>query len=90
MWQIAWDLWEHRNGILHEQQNAVSADAILELDRKLCIAYYDHRSILLGGMDKHLFSLSLSQLLQKDVIYRKTWLHQVELAMRNIRQRGWV
>jgi hypothetical protein len=90
MWQIAWDLWEHRNGILHEQQNAVSADAILELDRKLSIAYYDYRSILLGGIDRHLFSLSLSQLLQKDVIYRKTWLHQVELAMRNIRQRGWV
>jgi hypothetical protein len=90
MWQIAWDLWEHRNGILHEQQNAVSANAITELDRKLRISYYNCRSILLGGIDRHLFSLSLPQLLQKDVIHRQTWLHQVELAMRNIRKRGWV
>jgi hypothetical protein len=32
MWQIAWDLWEHHSGILHEQQNAVSAAALQEFD----------------------------------------------------------
>jgi hypothetical protein len=23
MWEIMWDLWEHRNGVLHEKDNAV-------------------------------------------------------------------
>jgi hypothetical protein len=23
-WEIAWDMWEHRNGILHEKENVVS------------------------------------------------------------------
>jgi hypothetical protein len=88
MWQVAWDLWEYRNGILHEQQNAVSDNVILELDRTLQTLYQNSRSILLAGIDRHLFRLSLPQLLQKDVPYKQTWVHQVELAMKNTRKRG--
>jgi hypothetical protein len=32
MWDIAWDLWEHRNGILHGKDCAILAD---ELDKKI-------------------------------------------------------
>ncbi len=33
---IAWDLWEHRNGVLHESQNVVSETELRRLDRSGC------------------------------------------------------
>jgi hypothetical protein len=38
-WDIAWDLWQHRNQILHEQENAVTAQYMQSMDRQVLRAY---------------------------------------------------
>ncbi len=32
-WQLAWDLWENHNGILHEYENLVTSSEELHIDR---------------------------------------------------------
>ena len=40
LWNVAWDMWEHRNGILHQQDNSVTMAEILHLDRKVRSLYF--------------------------------------------------
>ncbi len=35
LWDIAWELWEHQNGILHEAHNVVSDVELQLLDRNM-------------------------------------------------------
>jgi len=35
MWKVAWDLWEHRNGVLHEQENFITEVKQAEQDHEL-------------------------------------------------------
>ncbi len=74
LWGIAWDLWEHRNGILHEQQNAVSHASIKALDGKVTEAYATLHNLMLSMHDRHLISLNIARLLKKDQLYKESWL----------------
>lgn len=46
LWNIAWDLWAHRNGILHQKENAVQLADLEQLDRELRSAYFDLRQLV--------------------------------------------
>jgi len=35
MWKVAWDLWEHRNGVRHEQENFITEVKQAEQDHEL-------------------------------------------------------
>jgi hypothetical protein len=35
LWQIAWDLWDHRNGILHKHSNPISLEDNERMDQKI-------------------------------------------------------
>jgi hypothetical protein len=65
LWDIAWDFWEHRNGVLQEQQNLVSNHELRCLNRKVIEAYSNLQSHLLPAHDRHLILLKLSRLLKK-------------------------
>ncbi len=78
LWDIAWDLWEHRNGILHESCNVVSQNELHILDRKIKDVFGRLQSIVLSANDKHLISLNLPRLLKKDSIYKEMWLANAE------------
>lgn len=73
-WEISWDLWEHRNGILHEKENVVSLAEARKIDKNIREVYLDFIHCNLSNRDKHLVHLSLSQRLSKDSTYKKIWL----------------
>jgi hypothetical protein len=78
LWDIAWDLWEHRNGILHDSCNVVSENELRILDRNIKDVFSRLQSIVLSANDKHLISFKLSRLLKKDRMYKETWLANAE------------
>jgi hypothetical protein len=71
LWAIAWDLWEHRNGILHDTQNEVTKTEMRALHRNVTDAYTNLMEKVLPAHDRHLISLKLSRLLKKDGVYKK-------------------
>ncbi len=74
LWDIAWDLWEHWNGVLHEQQNVVSSGQLHALDRKVSEAFNGLKNLLLPAHDRQLISLNIAGLLKKDQLFKEAWL----------------
>ena len=89
LWDIAWDLWEHRNGVLHESENVVSNAALRHLDMKVMDTFNRIRSLLLPAHDRHLISLSLSRLLKKDRIYKEVWLNNALVSISGYNHTQW-
>jgi hypothetical protein len=81
MWAIAWDLWDHRNGILHEEQNLVLTIELGHINKKIIDAYTSLRLCLLPAHDRHLISLKLPWLLKKDKVFKEVWLCHATLAL---------
>jgi len=74
LWNIAWDLWEHRNGILHEKENLITQSMTVQLNARVSWVYNDLSSRALRQYDRHLVHHSLYTLLRKDNNYKITWL----------------
>jgi hypothetical protein len=45
LWSIAWDLWEHRNGILHKQDNLVSDAELQRTNLRVSSLYLSSLSV---------------------------------------------
>jgi len=89
LWNIAWDMWEHRNGILHERENLVVRAMQHHLNAKVTRVYLNLSSRLLRYTDRHLVYLSLQDLLRKDNNYKATWLSVAEPSLREERAATW-
>jgi len=89
LWNIAWDMWEHRNGILHERENLVVRAMQHHLNAKVTRVYLNLSSRLLRHTDRHLVYLSLQDLLRKDNNYKATWLSVAEPSLREERAATW-
>ena len=89
MWDTAWDLWEHRNGILHATENVVSDAEIRLLHRKVTDIFNRLQSLLLPPHDRHLISLPVSRLLKKDRIYKEAWLTNALAAISGHNNTQW-
>jgi hypothetical protein len=83
LWAVAWDLWEHRNGILHEQTtNRATEQDTVQLNLRVQSAY----SKLLGittTLDRHLTRMPLSDILQKSCQYKRVWLSHAEVVIKS-------
>jgi hypothetical protein len=89
LWNIAWDIWEHRNGILHRQENLVAQSLIIQLNARVSRTYTELSSRTLRHNDRHLVYLTLFTLLQWDTNYKITWLSVAEPALRETRRDQW-
>jgi hypothetical protein len=89
LWNIAWDMWEHRNGILHETENLVTRAMQTQLNAKVTRIYLNLSSQLLWHNDCHLVNLPLQELIRKDNNYKATWLSVAEPALREGRSATW-
>jgi hypothetical protein len=76
MWEVAWNMWEHRNGILHDKEQSIILqslnDSIREEFRK-------------GGQGlpkeaQALFSQGCEVVLAKPVEVRQQWVARLQLA----------
>jgi hypothetical protein len=81
VWQIAWELWAHRNDILHQQENAVRDEEENPLNRKVRHLYFKAYSVLKNTLDGCLLKVQLLDLEKKSVIYRREWATKTELAL---------
>jgi hypothetical protein len=84
-----WDMWDHRNQILHEEENAVAQRLLRQLDGHITATYQCLTTYVLAGSDKYLTKLSLTNLLLKDRDYKKAWLLQATAVTKITRQSNW-
>jgi hypothetical protein len=78
MWQIAWDLWEHRNGFLHDREVTLLS---IQIDAKITEEFnIGARSLDLAT--KTLFKYGLNAVLSKPLEVKQQWLRRV-VAARN-------
>ena len=89
LWDTAWDLWEHRNEVLHEKENLVTRAMGLHLNRRVTRVFLDLCSRPLRANDSHLVRLPLSKLLERNVSYKTQWLRVAEPALREDRHQAW-
>jgi hypothetical protein len=89
LWDIAWDLWNHRNGILHHSENILALEEQREMDQRIKTTYETFSHATMPVRDTYLFRLPLKKLLLKDYTYKKTWLQQVQQATSSTRHRLW-
>jgi len=89
LWNIAWDLWEHRNGILHEGGNLITQSMTVQLNARVSWFYNDLSSRALRQYDRYLVHHSLYTLLRKDNNYKITWLLVAEPVIRSSRLDDW-
>jgi hypothetical protein len=86
LWEIAWDLWDHRNQIKHNietDQDVAHSEAILHSVR----AEYAFGCTGLPHRDWHLFQCPLLSLLTSSLYYQDVWLIRVQTA--RTRQNRW-
>jgi len=86
LWNTAWDMWEHCNGVLHDKENLVTRFMVIQLNNRVSRVYNDLSSRVLRHSDRHLVHLSLYKLLRRDNNYKVTWLSVAEPALRQGRQ----
>jgi hypothetical protein len=79
VWTVAWDQWEHRNGIIHGKAKEVSIE---ESERiKLTIRQeFSTGRCQLPKADAYLFLGTVDKILRRKVPQLWTWLEQVETA----------
>lgn len=76
MWQIAWDLWEHCNGYLHNKEdNLISQEVNRQLEYE-----FDKGTKQLRQSTRALFAGGLEVLRKKPLEIRQQWLRRVTVA----------
>jgi hypothetical protein len=76
LWQIAWDLWEHRNGFLHAHENSlISHEVNKEIRNQFEVGYMD-----LDKQTRALFLPDVYSILQKPLDIRQQWVRRVLAA----------
>jgi len=79
LWNIAWDMWAHRNGILHS--STVSRDNILDSRVNEQITELHHQGLQDLPRDAFaLFQTPLAELLRQPRHYKEKWLASVAAA----------
>jgi hypothetical protein len=76
LWQVAWDLWEQRNGINQENQEAWQRLANQTIIRD----EYGQGTIGLEGYDRCLFNKPMANRLEAPLFNQEAWIRRVQAA----------
>jgi hypothetical protein len=79
LWDISWDLWEHRIGIIHSKENETTLHNMALVDREIRQQFVRGSSGL-PQRDHHLFQGSVCDILDSTILYQCKWLNHVETA----------
>ena len=82
--QVAWDLWEHRNNILHKSDEGIHK----QLCRKAIRKQFELGTIGLSSNSKKLFKAGLEATLNRSLLDMRAWLNSVRCARKNISSRA--
>jgi hypothetical protein len=81
MWEIAWDIWEYRNEVLHKENNYSTTEDAEAIDLRVKTLWDTLYITGLLPKDLHLANITLTRLLQFPKHQKKEWLHQASLAL---------
>ena len=79
LWNVAWDLWEQRNGIIHDAENAEILNNMAEIDNEIR-AQFQQGHDGLQQRDHSLFTGPVNGILTASIVYRQRWLQRVQTA----------
>jgi hypothetical protein len=80
LWDVSWDQWEHRNEVVHNQENLVSQSETDQLHGWIREAIRTGSGLVLTG-DQYLFlNLSMDSAFQSALARKKQWKRFVEMA----------
>jgi hypothetical protein len=87
---VAWDMWEHRNGILHLQENHMSAAEDRRSKREAGQLFNELRMSSVLTRDNHLLQLPFQSLVKKPLAYRKAWTLNAISGLQAINKKLWL
>jgi hypothetical protein len=87
LWNVAWDLWEFRNGVFHQKLNHSQLEDTNALDVKVRDISHKLNQTGLLPKDRHLMSISITRLLLLPRIQKVEWLNQATLALAHVKKR---
>ena len=76
LWQVAWDMWEHRNSILHDREVGQAAEERAARLRE----EFEEGCLLLDKDAQLLFRPGLKRILRYREGQQKAWLARIEVA----------
>jgi hypothetical protein len=77
LWEIAWDLWEHRNGVLHDKINGYANQSLTEKIKEL----WRHPLLKATPSIKHMLKEGEELILGKSQQQKQQWVIRVEAAI---------
>ena len=81
LWDIAWDLWEQRNGILHDKEYQEQLQNLPGINNEVRYQYQKGGATLPRRL-WFLFEGPLEELLETSMKYKQKWLRSVMVARR--------
>jgi hypothetical protein len=79
LWDVAWDLWEHRNGFLHDAEYQETLYNMANVNAEIRFQF-ERGCEKLPQRVRYLFEGNLSELLTTSVQHRHKWLATVTAA----------
>ena len=76
LWDIIWDMWEHRNEKLHHSEQG---ELVLQLNMEVAAEYRRGHSHL-SRKEKTLFQRPVTSILQSSIPYKQLWLQRIQSA----------
>ena len=83
IWQIAWEMWQHRNEVLHKNNQSIHPTVREALTAEITQQWEEGLSTL-PERYSNLFQGSLETKLRLDAFHQRAWLHSVWSARHRI------
>ena len=80
LWDVAWDMWQHRNDALHKEQNNLKLLGHDTTKIEISDEYKKGADALMESDEKALFSQSLQDILQMPFQRQQAWVDKVKAA----------
>ena len=88
LWDVAWDMWESRNGEVHKNKETRKAQIIRQLDREIRQKHHEGQvNRFLPRMERTFFRESVEMILENTEYQKRTWLLIAKRYIERDRQR---
>lgn len=81
VWLIAWEMWSHRNGVLHQLESGVTQDMECHCTRDITLLYPKAIRILSKTPNMDLVMKWLPTLCWQKYAYKQEWIKSVKIAI---------
>lgn len=85
LWDVAQDLWQHHNEVLHHRNNLVTLQAGRAMDRQIIVTFNRLTWLTLPIQERRLLRIPLRILLSKPAPYKAGWLQVAQPALGEMR-----